>query len=140
MQVKFSHNFCSNDTKNDVHVTYQIQCDGNGGSLDVEIVDRDGHESDGFVRIHATLGVNEVLSVQVTYHPGWKAMAGARAVPISKDSLGEMIVSPGRPGEYDISLVYDGGWEGMLCRALSAIALLAVTIAVFRWRFTAVAH
>src|SRR5262245_33679377 len=100
-----------------------------------------GHESaTGCARIYATLGVNEVLSVQVTYHPGWKAMAGARAVPISKDGLGEMIVSPGRPGEYDISLVYDGGWESMLCRALSAIALLAVTIAVFRWRFTAVAH
>ena len=74
-----------------------------------------------------------VLSVQVTYHPGWKATAGARIVPISKDGLGQMILSPERPGDYDINLVYDGGWESKLCRALSAIVLLAVGIAVCLW-------
>jgi hypothetical protein len=89
---------------------------------------------DSRARIRATLDANQALSVQVTYHPGWKATAGARDVPISKDGLGQMILSPGRPGDYDISLVYDGGWESTLCRALSAIVLLAVTIAVCCWR------
>ncbi len=84
---------------------------------------------DSRARIHATLDASQVVSVQVTYHPGWKATTGARAVPISKDGLGQMILNPG-PGDYDISLVYDGGWESTLCRALSAIVLLAVTIAV----------
>ena len=87
---------------------------------------------DSRARIHAILGANQVLSVQVTYHPGWKATAGARAVPISKDGLGQMILSPERPGDYDISLVYDGGWESKLCRTLSAIVLLLVALAVCR--------
>jgi hypothetical protein len=85
---------------------------------------------DSRARIHAILGADQVLSVQVTYHPGWKATAGARAVPISKDGLGQMILSPERPGDYDISLVYDGGWESKLCRMLSAIVLLLVALAV----------
>jgi len=89
---------------------------------------------DSRARIHATLDASQVVSVQVTYHPGWKATTGARAVPISKDGLGQMILSPERPGDYDIGLVYDGGWEGTLCRALSAIVLLAVTLAVCCWR------
>jgi hypothetical protein len=92
---------------------------------------------DSRARIHATLGANQVLSVQVTYHPGWKATAGARIVPISKDGLGQMILSPEHPGDYDINLVYDGGWESKLCRALSAIVLLAVGIAVCLWGRTA---
>jgi hypothetical protein len=44
-----------------------------------------------------------------------------------------MVLSPQRPGDYDISLVYDGGWESKLCRALSAIVLLATAIAVCLW-------
>jgi hypothetical protein len=79
---------------------------------------------DSRARIHATLAANQVLSVQVTYHPGWKATAGGRTVPISKDGLGQMILGP-PPGDYDISLVYDGGWESTVCRALSATILLA---------------
>jgi len=88
---------------------------------------------DSRARIHATLGANQVVSVQVTYHAGWKATEGARTVPISKDGLGQMILSPERPGDYDISLVYDGGWESKLCRAVSAtVLLLVVAFAVYR--------
>lgn len=85
-------------------------------------------------RIHATLAANQVLSVQETYHPGWKATAGAHFVSISKDGLGQMILTPNGPGDYDISLVYDGGWEGTLCRALSVFTMLGVAIAVCCWR------
>jgi hypothetical protein len=92
---------------------------------------------DGRARIHATLGANQVLSVQVTYHPGWKATAGAHSAPISKDGLGQMILSPERPGDYDIDLVYDGGWESKLCRLLSAIILLSVAITVCWGRLSA---
>jgi hypothetical protein len=94
---------------------------------------------DSRARIHATVGANQVLSVQVTYHAGWKATAGGRAVPISKDGLGQMILSPERAGDYDIDLVYDGGWESKLCRAISAIILVAAAIAVCFWRRAAVA-
>src|ERR1035438_8706980 len=47
MQVKFCDNFYNNETKKDVLVTYEIQCDANEGSLDIEIVDKDGNRSDG---------------------------------------------------------------------------------------------
>jgi hypothetical protein len=86
---------------------------------------------DNRARIHATLGINQKLSVQVTYDPGWRATEGMRTVPISKDGLGQMILSPQHPGEYDISLIYDGGRESKVCRTLSAIVLLATVIAVF---------
>jgi len=46
---------------------------------------------DSRARIHATLSANQVLSVQVTHHPGWKATAGTLSVPISKDGLGQMV-------------------------------------------------
>jgi hypothetical protein len=84
---------------------------------------------DSRARIHATLGSNQVLSVQVTQHPGWKATAGARAIPVSKDGLGMMILTPRSAGEYTIDLVYDGGWESRLCRAASAITWLLILIA-----------
>jgi hypothetical protein len=88
---------------------------------------------DSRARIHAILGANQVLSVQVTYHPGWKATTGGRTVPVSKDGLGQMILSPDRPGDYDIGMVYDGGLESKLCRALSVIVWLAFAIAVCWW-------
>src|ERR1035438_9727863 len=47
MQVKFCDNFYNNNTKKDVIVTYEIQCDANEGSLDVEIVDKDGNKRNG---------------------------------------------------------------------------------------------
>jgi hypothetical protein len=47
MEVKFGDDFYSNDTKKALLVTCQIQCDANQGSLDVEIVDKDGNQSGG---------------------------------------------------------------------------------------------
>ena len=47
MPVKFGDNFYNNDTKEDLFVTYEIQCDANEGSLDVEIVGQDGNRSGG---------------------------------------------------------------------------------------------
>jgi hypothetical protein len=86
----------------------------------------------GHARIHATLDANRVLALHVTYHPGWKATAGARTVLLSKDGLGQLILSADHPGDYDIDLLYDGGWESKLCRATSALTWLALVIAVWR--------
>jgi hypothetical protein len=71
-----------------------------------------------------------VVSVQITHHPGWKATAGTVSVPVSKDGLGLMVLSPDHPGDYDIDLVYDGGWENKIWRALNAITLIVVAMAV----------
>jgi len=89
---------------------------------------------DNRARVHASVAAGQVISVQVTYHPGWKATAGNAAVPLSKDGLGQMILSPGHAGEYDITLSYDGGWEAWLCRAVSAIVIFGTALAFFRVR------
>jgi hypothetical protein len=67
---------------------------------------------------------------QVTHHPGWKATAGTVSVPISKDGLGQIVLSPDNPGDYDITRVYDGGRENKLLRVLSAVTLMAAVIAI----------
>lgn len=87
--------------------------------------------NDSRARIHAVCGSDDqVLSIQVTYHPGWKAKAGGRQVPISKDALGQIVLQPNRAGTFDIDLVYDGGLEAMVCRVLSAMTLLGVALAI----------
>ena len=91
-------------------------------------------EEDSRARIRATLAADQVLSLQVTYHPGWQADEGGRAVPVAKDGLGLMVLKPQGPGEHDIRLVYDGGWESKLCRAVSAMVFLAVAVVAWRRR------
>jgi len=86
------------------------------------------------VTVRATVAPGNVLSVQVTYHPGWKAIAGGRAAPIRSDGLGQMIVYPQCAGACEIEMVYDGGREAKLCRALSLLALLGILIAQIRRR------
>jgi hypothetical protein len=87
---------------------------------------------DNHARIHANVGTGQVVSVQVTYHPGWKASSGGREVPVSKDALDDMVLKPGA-GEADISLEYDGGFESKLCRAVSVMVLLGGLVLVF-WK------
>jgi hypothetical protein len=91
-------------------------------------------QQDSRARIHATTDDGQVLSVQVTYHPGWKATEGNRAVPIAKDGLGLMVLKPAAAGEHDIQLVYDGGWENKLCRAVSAMVFLGAIVVAWRRR------
>ena len=89
---------------------------------------------DSRARVHAVVGASQVISVQVTYHPGWKAMAGADRVAVSEDALGQMVLHPPHPGAYDINLVYDGGWESWICRAMSPVVVLVVAVAAYRRR------
>lgn len=79
--------------------------------------------------IRATVAPTNLLSVQVTYSAGWKAVAGGRALPVSSDGLGQMILQPQCPAGCEIEMVYDGGWEGKLCRVLSLLAMLAILAA-----------
>ena len=85
--------------------------------------------------IHASVPAGDVLSVEVTHHPGWKATSAGRAVPISRDGLGQMILRPSCAGGCEIELAYDGGWEGKLCRVISVATIFGVAaFAVWRRR------
>lgn len=81
------------------------------------------------VAVHATLGPGEALPVPINYHPGWSAWLDGRRVPIRKDGMGLMVIEPGRAGPCEVRLGFDGGWEALVARALSLMAL-ASTIAL----------
>jgi hypothetical protein len=87
--------------------------------------------------VEADLAAGTVLSVQMSYHPGWRAKllnpAGdTRAIEISEDGLSQMIIRPDVTGPARIRLVFDGGLEAKICWASFwiAIALLAALLAM----------
>ncbi len=61
--------------------------------------------------IDAELLPGQVVSVQVTYHPGWRAVANGKPSSVSPDGLGQIVIEPHCDGECKIELIYDGGLE-----------------------------
>jgi hypothetical protein len=82
------------------------------------------------MRIRTTSQPGQALSVQVGYHPGWRATANGQRRAIYKDGLGLMWLRPECNGACEVVLDYDGGWALWLCRAISygTIALLVVYV------------
>jgi hypothetical protein len=74
-----------------------------------------------FVRANASEG--QVLSIQVSYHPGWHAHVSGRVIPVRSDGLGLMWLDPHCNGPCEVQFDYDGGWELRLARYLSYTAL-----------------
>jgi len=69
--------------------------------------------------IDAPLQAGQILSVQVSYHPGWKAAVGGRPSRVYGDNLGQLVVEPQCQGPCTVELTWDGGVEMLLCRAFS---------------------
>jgi hypothetical protein len=61
--------------------------------------------------IQATLSPQQVISIQLSYHPGWHALVNGSTKPIGEDGLGQMYIEPNCDGACSIELFYDGGWE-----------------------------
>jgi len=83
---------------------------------------------DNHGRIQTSLNPGDVISLQITYHPGWKAFAGGKAASITSDGLAQMVIHADCPGPCDVDLSYDGGWEGKITRVLSVITILGVAV------------
>lgn len=77
----------------------------------------------GRAEVTASLEPGQVLSIQQTWHPGWRASANGRPVPVRADGLGQMTIEPGC-SRCAIELRFDGGAEMRWCYAASAAALL----------------
>jgi hypothetical protein len=77
---------------------------------------------------------NHVVSVQVTYDPGFHARANGRPAPIFRDGLGWLAIEPHCAGECRIELVYDGGLEDRVARWLRGITILCWAIWVLNSR------
>jgi hypothetical protein len=78
------------------------------------------------IRIATSAGPGQVISVQVSYHPGWHAKVNGHKREIRSDGLGLMWLRPECYGRCEVELEYNGGWELWICRVASytAIALL----------------
>jgi hypothetical protein len=75
-------------------------------------------------RIQARLAPGEIVSVQVNYHPGWRAFVGAAPARVLEDGIGLLVIEPTCVGDCEIDLQYDGGLEARFCRAISCTILL----------------
>ncbi len=78
--------------------------------------------------IHASLAPGQVVSTQVTYHPGWHATWNGVAQPTHSDGLGLLVVQPACQGSCDLTLWFDGGTEWRLTLWASGAAMLAVIV------------
>ena len=74
--------------------------------------------------IHATLAPGQVVSVQITYAPGWEAWANGRRQTLRGDAIGQTVIETDCSGPCEISLRYTGGTERLVTRGLSLTALL----------------
>jgi hypothetical protein len=76
-------------------------------------------------RIMAGLKQGDVLSVQVSYHPGWRALVNGAERRIRCDALGLLVVHPECAGACTVDLLYDGGREMRWARAVQWFAAAA---------------
>ena len=74
-------------------------------------------------RVRAQLKPDQLVSLQITYHPGWRAEVGGEQRPIRPDAIGLMAVEPRCEGPCTIELVYDGGAEMRITQTASLASL-----------------
>ncbi len=74
--------------------------------------------------IHAELKPEHLVSVQISHHPGWRALVNGEPRPIERDGLGFMLIDPRCDGPCVIELTYDGGREMALARFASGAAVV----------------
>jgi hypothetical protein len=85
----------------------------------------------GHARIKAPLRAGELVSVQVSWDPGWSAHVNGRDCEIRGDGLGQLVIDPRATGMGEIDLTFTGGWQTGIARALM-ISVLAMMAILFR--------
>jgi len=83
--------------------------------------------------ITAKMVSSDVISVQITYDPGWRARVAEKAVPLQADALGFMVIDPHCSGECTIDLEFNGGLERSVTLAVSLLAVAMLLGMVF-WK------
>ncbi len=74
--------------------------------------------------IDATMRTSQVISVQVTYDPGWRAGVNGRPAILFSDGLGLLVVEPHCEGKCQIQLSFDGGREMLVARWFRGLTIL----------------
>ena len=77
--------------------------------------------------IQGTPKPGDLLSLQIPFHFGWRAESNSGTpIPIGQDALGFLLLRPNCQGPCTVTLVFDGGQESKVLRAIAAIAWLTV--------------
>ncbi len=92
--------------------------------------------------IKSDLPPNSVVSIQISWSPGWHAQVNGRSLRVFQDGLGFMYLVPGVHGPATISMDYDGGMEMIAAHWISLITLVLLGLACIiprrfqpgRWR------
>lgn len=83
-------------------------------------------------RISASLQPEHVVSVQMNYHPGWRATVNGQPCPIHSDGLGLIVIEPACHGVCDIDLIYTGDPLAKLYLAASLLTVAALVLLTFQ--------
>ncbi len=51
-----------------------------------------------------------IISIQMTYHPGWRASVGGQLRRVYEDHLGQLVIEPACVGQCTVEIRYDGGF------------------------------
>jgi hypothetical protein len=88
-------------------------------------------------RHHAVLAADlqkdQLLLVQVTYHPGWHARVNGAARPVSKDPIGLVLIAPQCAGRCVVDLEYGDDAEMLAARVISWMALAGGLLWAIAW-------
>lgn len=76
--------------------------------------------------VSAEMPQGAVLSIQITFSPGWHATVNGSPRRIEKDELGLMTIDPSCNGACTVALNYDGGLEALLTRWVSLATLMGL--------------
>lgn len=87
-------------------------------------------------KVQTQLRDQDVLSVQISWDPGWRASVNGSSIPIARDKLGLMVLRPPCENGCAVDLAYTGGTEGMVAKVVFTAALLLCGLVVIgRRRF-----
>jgi hypothetical protein len=81
--------------------------------------------------IHAKTRPGDVIFLQISWSPGWRAIDNGTAAPIHPDPLGMMYVEPRTTGSHQIRLIYGRDNEATFTRILQLLGfcIIAANIA-----------
>jgi hypothetical protein len=94
-------------------------------------------ENPGRGRISTRIDPGQVVSVQITYDPGWRARTRGQNLRVYPDQLGMIVIEPHCSGECAIDLEFAGGLERTICvvvSSMTAILLLGMLLWPARFR------
>jgi len=78
------------------------------------------------------VAAGDVISVRVTYHPGWRATMNGRPAELHRDELGLMYVRADSAGPVQLEMTYGASPELRFCGGISLVALLAAAVLLVR--------